>query len=119
MLGSPYCLKTGNHIRTDFFYHNWSTKKKAVVDIFNYIVFFFPVHFVFFYIAWKYAYKSVLMNEVSVASPWMPIIWPVKMAIPVCVGLTLLQGVSEVLKNYYRYKAGEDFWPSSADRNEP
>ena len=33
MLGSPYCLLTGNHIRTDFFYHSWSVRTKAAVDL--------------------------------------------------------------------------------------
>lgn len=113
MLGSPYCLLTGNHIRTDFFYHNWSTRTKAAVDMFNYIVFFFPVHIVFFNVALAYFLKSYSQNEVAVTSPWMPIIWPAKMAIPVCVGLTLLQGVSEVVKCYYRWKTGVDLWPTT------
>ena len=113
MLGSPYCLLTGNHIRTDFFYHNWSVRTKAAVDIFNYVVFFFPAHLVFFNIACQYFYKSWLQNEVAVTSPWMPVIWPVKLAIPICVGLTLAQGVSEVLKCWYRWKTGVDLWPVS------
>lgn len=50
MLGSPYCLLTGNHIRTDFFYHSWSVRTKAAVDLANYIIFFFPAHLVFLYI---------------------------------------------------------------------
>lgn len=107
MLGSPYCLLTGNHIRTDFFYHAWSVRKKAVVDIINYIVFLIPSHIVFLDIAWRYAYKSFMQNETSITSPWMPIIWPIKMAIPICVLLTLVQAVSEILKNYYRYKTGQ------------
>lgn len=107
MLGSPYCLLTGNHIRTDFFYHAWSVRKKAAVDLFNYIVFFIPTHIVFLYIATGYSYKSFLQNETSVTSPWMPIIWPIKMAIPICVLLTLLQGIGEILKNYYRFKTGQ------------
>lgn len=110
MLGSPYCLLTGNHIRTDFFYHTWSVKTKALVDMANYIIFFFPIHLVFLHIATAYAWKSYVQNEVSVTSPWMPIIWPAKMALPVCVALTLLQGVSELIKCWYRIKTGEDLW---------
>lgn len=114
MLGSPYCLQTGNHIRTDFFYHSWSVRKKAAVDLANYIIFFFPIHLVFLYIATAYAHKSFIQNETSVTSPWMPVIWPAKMAIPVCVALTLLQGVSEVIKCWYRWKTGEDLWNSDS-----
>ena len=112
MLGSPYCLLTGNHIRTDFFYHSWSVRPKAAVDLANYIIFFFPAHLVFLYIATAYAWKSFIQNEVSVTSPWMPVIWPAKMAIPVCVALTLLQGISEAIKCYYRWKTGQNLWNS-------
>ena len=56
MLGSPYCLLTGNHIRTDFFYHSWSVRTKAAVDLANYIIFFFPAHLVFLYIATAHAW---------------------------------------------------------------
>ncbi|MEG2171664.1 MAG: TRAP transporter small permease subunit [Desulfovibrionaceae bacterium] len=110
MVGSPYCLQQGQHIRTDFFYNRWSTKTRALVDMFNYIVFFFPTHLIFFDIGVNYFLKSYQQNETSVSSPWMPIIWPLKMAIPVCVGLTLLQGVSEFIKSYYRWKTGANLW---------
>lgn len=107
MLGSPFCLQTGNHIRTDFFYHSWSTKTKAFVDLLNYVIFFFPIHVVFLDISIAYAWKSYVQNEVSVTSPWMPIIWPAKMALPICVALTLLQGISEIIKCWYRWRTGE------------
>lgn len=110
MLGSPFCLQTGNHIRTDFFYHSWSTKTKALVDLLNYIIFFFPIHIVFLDVAIAYAWKSYIQNEVSVTSPWMPIIWPAKMALPVCVALTLVQGISEAIKCWYRWRTGADLW---------
>ncbi|MGE9985568.1 TRAP transporter small permease subunit [Desulfovibrio sp. SGI.169] len=110
MLGSPFCLQTGNHIRTDFFYHSWSIKTKALVDMFNYLIFFFPIHIVFLDISVAYAWKSYIQNEVSVTSPWMPIIWPAKMALPFCVALTLIQGVSEVIKCWYRWKTNELLW---------
>lgn len=113
MLGSAYCLQAGQHIRTDFFYHNWSVRTKAAVDLIMYIVLFFPAHILFLDIGWRYFWKSFLQNEVSVTSPWMPPIWPVKLAIPLCVFLTLTQGISEVIKCRYRFKTGVDLWPVS------
>lgn len=111
MIGSPYCLQQGQHIRTDFFYNTWSIRTKAVVDMCNYVFFFFPVHFVFLDIGWSYFHKSFLQNESAISSPWMPVIWPVKMAIPVCVLITLLQGISEFIKCYYRWKLNAALWP--------
>lgn len=110
MVGSAYCLQSGGHIRTDFFYNNWSVKTKAKVDILMYILLFFPVHLVFLEVGWGYFWKSFSIGETMVSSPWMPIVWPLKFAIPCCVALTLLQGVSEVIKNVYRWKTGVDYW---------
>lgn len=112
MVGSPYCLQQGQHIRTDFLYNRWSVKTKAVVDIITYLVLFFPAHIIFFDIGCGYFWKSFQQNESMVTSPWMPIVWPLKFAIPLCVGLTMLQGVSEVLKSYYRFKTSENLWPT-------
>lgn len=112
MLGSPYCLQTGGHIRTDFFYQFWRPKTKGMSDFIQYIILFFPAHILFLILSWNYFLKSFLQNEVSVTSPWMPIIWPAKLAIPVCVFFTILQGISECMKNYYRWKTNTDLWSS-------
>ncbi len=110
MIGSPFTLQAGEHIRMDFIYNRWSTRTKAVVDILMYLVLFFPVHIVFLQIGWSYFYKSFQQNEHIVSSPWMPIIWPLKFAIPLSIVLLLLQGISEVMKCYYRIKTGENLW---------
>lgn len=110
MIASPYCLKEGGHIRTDFLYTHWSTKTKGLVDMIIYIVLFFPAHFVFLEIGWKYFYKSYQQNEVIISSPWMPIIWPMKFAIPLGLVLIILQGVAQTIKSYYAFRHGEWFW---------
>jgi len=110
MLASPYCLRDGGHVRTDFFYHHWSVRKKTISDLIQYIVLFFPSHLLFLEISWSYFMKSYIQNEVSPQSCWMPIIWPVKLAIPMYVVLTMTQGISEVIKCVYRYKTNTDLW---------
>lgn len=119
MVGSAYCLQSGGHIRTDFFYTNWSIRKKALVDIIMYLIVFFPIHFVFLDIGWAYFWKAFSINETMVSSPWMPLTWPLKIAIPLCIVLSILQGISEVIKNICRYKTGVDFWaPEEKDLSE-
>lgn len=115
MVGSAYCLQSGGHIRTDFFYNNWSVKTRARVDILMYLCLFFPVHIVFLEVGWKYFWKSFSIGETMVSSPWMPIVWPLKFAIPCCLVLTLLQGVSEMIKNIYRWKTGVDYWSNDSE----
>jgi TRAP-type mannitol/chloroaromatic compound transport system permease small subunit len=110
MIGSPYCLKEGMHIRTDFLYHRWSTKTKGLVDTIIYVFLYIPTHIIFLEVGWKYFFKSFKQNEVIISSPWMPIIWPMKLAIPVGIVLMLMQGFSETIKSYYAWRYGEFFW---------
>ena len=110
MLASPYCLREGGHVRTDFFYHNWSVRRKALSDIVHYIVLFFPAHLIFLEIAWSYFFKSYMQNEVSPTSSWMMIIWPAKFVIPLYCVLTMAQGISELIKCAYRFRTNMDLW---------
>ena len=110
MMASPYCLKAGGHIRTDFLYSHWSIKRKGMIDTITYLFFYFPVHALFLEIACKYFYKSFLQGETMISSPWMPIVWPLKLAIPVSIFFMLLQGVSEITKSYYAWRHGTYYW---------
>src|SRR5262245_64762558 len=42
MLGAAYALHKGAHIRTDFFWENFSPRTKGLIDSIAYVVFFFP-----------------------------------------------------------------------------
>ena len=108
MLGSAYALQRQQHIRTDFLYEKWSTRTKGIVDSVLYIFLFFPGMIFFLWVGYGYAKKSFMLNERIVSSPWMPIIWPLKICIPVAVFLLLLQGVSELIKSLYAATTGVD-----------
>ncbi len=106
MLGSAYALQRQQHIRTDFLYGKWSIRTRGMVDAACYIGLYFPAMLFFLYIGSEFAYRSVLFNERLVTSPWMPIIWPQKLAIPISTLLLLIQGVSELLKALYAARTG-------------
>lgn len=110
MMASPYCLKAGMHIRTDFLYSRWSVKTRGCIDFFTYLMLYIPAHIVFLQVGWKFFYKSFVQNEVIISSPWMPIIWPMKLAIPASLLLMLFQGTSEIIKSYYAWRHGEFYW---------
>jgi len=98
------------HIRTDFLYNRWTVKSKGRVDFFTYLFLYFPTHVIFLMVGWKFFYKSFLQNEVIISSPWMPIIWPMKLAIPLSLFLMILQGISETIKSYYAWRHGQFYW---------
>ena len=50
MLGAAYALHKGAHIRTDFFWDNFSPRTKGLIDSISYVVFFFPS---FLVLAWR------------------------------------------------------------------
>ena len=120
MLASPYCLRDGGHVRTDFFYHNWSVRTKALSDMAHYILFFYPAHIIFLYVGWKYFAASFAKLESSPESSWGMWIWPAKAAIVVYIILTMTQGFSELLKCWYRFKTRVELWqacPEADDQN--
>jgi TRAP-type mannitol/chloroaromatic compound transport system permease small subunit len=122
MLGAGYALSKGIHIRADFLYRNWKVKTQAKVDLFLYLLFFFPGFIVFFWVSFDYAYTSIcgkfilaecLDGKVRIQramdTTWMPVMWPLKICMPIGAFLLLIQGISELFKTYYAFVKGR--WP--------
>jgi TRAP-type mannitol/chloroaromatic compound transport system permease small subunit len=114
MLGSAYALQRQQHIRTDFIYGKWSIRTRGIVDAALYILFYFPALSFFLWVGSEFAYRSILFNEKIATSPWMPIIWPLKLAIPVSTLLLLIQGVSELLKSLFAAKTNVSLFEETA-----
>ncbi len=107
MIGSAYTLFKKGHIRTDSYYGSWSPRTQGWVDAICYLVFFFPPLIAFLVVGWDYFLRSYLQGERIVTSPWMPIVYPFKLAIPVATALLLLQGLSEFMKSVWAARKGE------------
>lgn len=114
MLGSAYALQRQQHIRTDFLYGKWTIRTRGIVDSVCYIGLYFPALVFFLWVGTEFAYRSVLFNERIVTSPWMPIIWPLKITIPVSTLLLLMQGVSELLKSLHAARTGVSLYEETA-----
>lgn len=109
MLGAAYALSRGVHIRADFIYRNWSDRTQALVDLVLYIVLFMTGMIALFYYGAEYAWNAWSRGERAMDTAWMPLLGPVRSAIPIGVGLLILQGVSEILKCWYAATKGR--WP--------
>jgi TRAP-type mannitol/chloroaromatic compound transport system permease small subunit len=108
MVGSAYALQRQQHIRTDWLYEKWSIRTRGIVDSACYILLYFPGLAIFLWVGWKYALRSTMLQERIISSPWMPVIWPLKLCIPIATLLLLIQGVSELIKSIYAVKTGLD-----------
>ena len=114
MLGSAYALQRQQHIRTDFLYGQWSARTRGLVDAGCYILLYFPALVFFLWVGSEFFFRSYQFNERIVTSAWMPIIWPLKLAIPVSTALLLIQGMSELAKSLYAAKTGVSLYEETA-----
>ena len=106
MLGSAYALHKGAHIRTDFFWDNFSPRTRGLIDSISYVVFFFPSFLILGLISYNEALYSFQINETSDQTPWRPILWPFKYVVPLACLLLMIQGFSEFLKSFYMARTG-------------
>ncbi|MNC85352.1 Tripartite ATP-independent periplasmic transporter, DctQ component [compost metagenome] len=97
-MAGAYTLSRGGHVRADMFSRLWRPRTQASVELFLYIVFFFPGVLSMSIAGWHYAYDSFRIREMSINSPIGIPIWQIKMMIPIGAALLSLQGVAECLR---------------------
>jgi TRAP-type mannitol/chloroaromatic compound transport system permease small subunit len=110
VLGAAYALSRGLHIRSDFLYRKWSVKTQGWVDTTLYVTCFFPAMIILFWVSSDWAWASVSRAERGTDTAWMPLLGPVKSALPVGVAFLIIQGVSELLKSLHAARKGR--WPA-------
>jgi TRAP-type mannitol/chloroaromatic compound transport system permease small subunit len=109
MLGCGYALLKGAHVRTDIFWDNFSERRKGLIDLASYLLFFFPAMLTIMAISVDDAYLAWELEERSQQSPWRAVTWPFKASVPLAAVLFMVQGVSETLKCIYQVRYGREF----------
>ena len=109
MLGCAYALYKGAHVRTDIFWENYSERRKGMIDLTSYLLFFFPAMLTMMLISIDDAVLSFEIDERSQQSPWRAVMWPFKAAVPISALLFMIQGISEALKCWYQIRYGREF----------
>ena len=127
VLGGPYALQMGSHVRMDLLYGEWSLRRKAWFDLFTvlFLMFYLGVllygaiastaYALGYYGTEPLAYFGGLVTgteelgrfEVS-RSSWKPWMWPIKAVMLVGFFLMLLQCLSELLKDVLRLRGDWD-----------
>ena len=106
MLGSGYALLKGAHVRTDIYWENYSERKKGIVDLISYLMFFYPAMITFMLISIDDTWHSYDTGERSQESVWRAIMWPFRATIPLAALLLMIQGVSEVIQSMHAALSG-------------
>ncbi|MEJ6393005.1 TRAP transporter small permease subunit [Gymnodinialimonas sp. 2305UL16-5] len=126
IIGGPYALQMGSHVRMDLFYGNWSPRRKAAIDALT-------VFFLIFYLgimlygglgSTSYSlgywgteplsfFAGLLTGSEEISrlerspSAWRPYLWPVKTIMVIGFTLMLLQALSELFKDIARLRGVE------------
>ena len=90
IMAGGYLLAERGHVNVDIFYGNFSPRRKALVDVVTWPLFFIFVSILMWqgYGLFTDAYESGELSQ----SVWKVPLWPAKSLIPVAAGLLLLQG---------------------------
>lgn len=96
LLGGAYAHLYHRHVRIDLVYDRLGPKARARLDLVTFVLFLLYVGALVWTGSWM-AWDSFNQGETT-GTPWNPLIWPVKVAIPLAALLLLLQGVANLLR---------------------
>lgn len=99
MLGIAYTLKNGGHVRVDILYQRFSTRVRAMIDLFGTVAFLLPVAGFIFWSSLDYVSFSWSLRESSPEPGGLPAVYLLKTLIPLMAATLILQGLGEILRN--------------------
>lgn len=99
LLGAAYTLRHDAHVRVDVLYQNLGPRGRAAVNLLGCLLFLFPGCWLVIDTSLPFVEYSLLISEASPDPGGMPLLWPIKAAIPVGFAMLALQGLSFLLRN--------------------
>jgi TRAP-type mannitol/chloroaromatic compound transport system permease small subunit len=107
MLGAPYALLKGAHVRTDMLWEKFTDRRKGAIDAIALLVLFLPTMATLVYISYDDFLYAFSINERSNTTAWQPIIWPLRGVVPLSCMLMFIQGISELMKSWHAARTGQ------------
>lgn len=102
LLGIPYALKTGSHVRVDLFYARLSDKHRALIDLLGHAFFLLPVCVFILVYSQAYVAASWRVLEGSPEVGGIPAVFVLKSLIPIMAAMLLLQGFAESVRAFHQ-----------------
>ncbi|WP_070971132.1 TRAP transporter small permease subunit [Vibrio sonorensis] len=99
MFGTAYAQISNLHVRVDLFYHKFSERKQALVDIFGLLFLAIPFVLIVILHSYDFAYESWRVNESSASPSGLPYRWLIKGVIPISFAMLLMSMVARILRN--------------------
>lgn len=107
MLGMAYALKKDGHVRVDIFYDKFSSKKKAMVNIFGTVVFLLPFIVLILIYGFNFAQNSFFLGEQSGDPGGLPYRFIIKSFVPLSGFFLLLSSIEYLAEQIYMIKTGQ------------
>ena len=99
LLGGAWILQQHAHIRIDVIWLRYSARARAIFEVGWYLILLFSMAGVVLIYGGDYAWVAWVDKEVSIYTPWEPILWHFKAIAPIAFLLLLLQGIAEFIRN--------------------
>ena len=97
MLGGAFAMQTGDHVRMDLFYSQWSVRRRAAFDVVTAVALIVFLGFMLFGGIASTTY-AIQFKEKSF-SAWAPYMAPIKMIMTFGVVMMLAQATSSLFKD--------------------
>lgn len=97
MLGAAYTLQQNEHVRVDIFYHRFSQKTQAIIDIVGTLIFLLPVSIFIFFSSWRYVSLSWKLGEASAEAGGLPGVYLLKTLVLVMPVLLIIEGLHQLM----------------------
>ncbi|XAW88584.1 TRAP transporter small permease subunit [Vibrio sp. CDRSL-10 TSBA] len=103
LLGIPYTVKAGGHVRVDIIYERLSHKAQAVVDIAGTLLFLLPFCLLVAYFGIDFAKESFELGETSGDPGGLPSRWIIKAIIPLSFLFMAISGLGLILHSVNKF----------------
>ncbi len=104
LMGGAYAHLYNFHVKVDIFYERWTPRVRAIIDLATALFFFIGVG-VMLWMGAEWTAKAIIKGATS-GSIWEPIIWPVRMLIPLGSFLLILQGLAKFIRDFNVARTG-------------
>jgi TRAP-type mannitol/chloroaromatic compound transport system permease small subunit len=108
LLSAPYVLLHRGHIRIDIFYARYSPRMQRIVDLVFTVLFLFTALAVFTQQAWKFAFWSLEVGEISQFGYWEPTMTPFRFFVAIGFSILSLEAISWFIRELFAAITGRN-----------
>jgi len=114
MLGVPYTLRVGGHVRVDLIYERLSFRRRALIDLAGSVFLLLPFALLVAWYGVGFAYEAWELGETSGDPGGLPHRWVIKAVIPFTFFSIAISGLGLMLKSINTLRgqhSGADYQP--------